>query len=149
MSDDLREWVKSEIRRVESMAEEAKLIGLAAKDHPCAQGNILTDLRSRVGSWDKWWKATVVSILLAIVSIGGFVWMTGSKTAVVETKMNAVEDSMKSLEVKVDKVVSQQYEFGQTVETIRDNKSELAVELKRAVREAILETDYRKNSHGK
>lgn len=124
---DLRQYVDDRmdaqgvrLDAIKDDAEEAKNLGISARDkamlpHECTQQATLEKFDKTLTSWSNWWKGIMVTIIVAILGLGGLIagWWSDqgeTKRDVVELK-NEVVEVKQTVEETQDKVDSFQTTF--------------------------------------
>ena len=103
LRNDVREYVKGlleaqkvRIDAVTGVAKEAKTISSSAKDeamkpHSCLNQEIISAQGNAITNWSKWWRNIMITLLIAIVSVGGVMaawWADQSKTRIEVTNLH-------------------------------------------------------------
>lgn len=139
--EDLKAWIRSEIRRVEGTAMEAK-----NRRYTCTSSDIITSLEDRVSRWDTWWKGIMVSLVVTAVGIGSFIWTTKAKTESVENKLVIVDTSVKILTKKFEDVANSQEKMAISLEKSTSTSEDVLNGVKDVVFRAIMEAE--RGPHG-
>ena len=95
------------VKGVTADAAEAKKIALSARKismqpHSCSQVATLAELRESVGSWAKWWRGIMVTLIAAIIVFGATIggWWYSHMGVKAEVKTLNVEVVKVQTEVK-------------------------------------------------
>lgn len=110
------EAVNNSIRAVEKHSVDTKEIALKAHrkadeaqktadtPHVCLKEDVLRSLREEVGSWSKWWRGTMITVISAIVLgitvMAGWLYshrLQGEKIESLDKSMNEVKEEVQDL----------------------------------------------------
>jgi len=143
------EGFQKQIDAINKGGEDTKSIALSAKKranmpHDCVQAEIIVDIKSEVSGWTKWFRVGLVSLIGAIIAIGGTaLWRFSVLSSNVESTQNSIgriennvsglETSHKDLTQAVTDLKKQDVARGQ------EQLGEIKATVTDAVRQAIKE----------
>lgn len=99
-----------QIEHLEKGLDEVKEIALSARKRAegCNQEDRLKEMAERISRWDRWWKATMVSVVAGILAVVGFVWSVQSRANEVDKRVEDVQRSVAEVTSKVTTIAEQQ-----------------------------------------
>lgn len=132
---------------VKDDADEAKRISISARDkamkpHDCAQSTVLEELKRVVGGWSAWWKGIVVTVIIAVASLGAV-------TAKWWSSLERTQVEVKNLQTDVSEVSQAVQSTRNDVQTLKNTLENQNAEQLESVTEAVKNTIQREMSRSR
>jgi len=131
--------LEAKLDGLEKDVDEAKGIALSAKKKECLKEELLKEMKMKINQWDKWWKGIMLSVIGAILSVAGFVWSLDNRTSAVEQGVVDVKESVEDVTEQVKTVNVTQTQIKEAIKKQDKSKEDDTAEMKRAFKKAVLE----------